>query len=77
MNIPFNALLQFRLDLKIISTHPHRTLPKSYTVILTFWLFRVSCEGLFTTEAQSSQSSEFFLIKNSLLRAFALSHIEA
>jgi hypothetical protein len=26
------------------------------------WLFRVSCEGVFTTEAQSSQSSEYFLI---------------
>jgi hypothetical protein len=31
--------------------------------------FQVSCEGVFTTEAQSSQSSEDLLIKNSLLRA--------
>jgi hypothetical protein len=28
------------------------------------WLFRVSCEGVFTTEAQSSQSSEYFLISS-------------
>ena len=42
---------------------------------LTFWLFRVFCEGVFTTEAPSSQRSENFLIKNSLLRvlrAFAV-----
>ena len=31
--------------------------------------FADSIEGIFTTEAQSSQSSEYFLIKNSLLRA--------
>jgi hypothetical protein len=38
-------------------------------------LFRVFCEEVFTTEAPSSQRSENFLIKNSLvrvLRAFAM-----
>ena len=33
----------------------------------------VSCEGVFTTEAQSYQSSEYFLINNSLLRALRAS----
>jgi hypothetical protein len=43
-------------------------------------LFRVSCEGIFTTEAQSSQSkiSEFeFLISLCALRASAVGHTEA
>jgi hypothetical protein len=36
-------------------------------------LFRVFCEEAFTTEAPSSQRSENFLIKNSLLRVRSLS----
>ncbi len=40
------------------------------------WLFQVSCEEEFTTEAQSSQSSENFLIKNSLLRALRASAVQ-
>ena len=36
----------------------------------------VSCEGVFTTEAQSSQSSEYFLINNSLLRALRASAVQ-
>ena len=40
-------------------------------------LFRVYSEGVFTTEAQSSQSSEYFLIKNSLLRALRASAVQS
>jgi hypothetical protein len=35
---------------------------------MKFRLFQVFCEEVFTTEAQSLQRSENFLIKNSLLR---------
>jgi hypothetical protein len=38
--------------------------------------FRVSCEGIFTTETPISQSSEYFLIKNSLLRALRASALK-
>jgi hypothetical protein len=41
------------------------------------WLLLVSCEEEFTTEAQSSQSSENFLIKNSLLRALRASAVQS
>ena len=37
--------------------------------------FRVTCERVFTTEAQSSQSSESFWIKNLLLRALSASAV--
>jgi hypothetical protein len=36
-----------------------------------------SSKPYFTTEAQSSQSSEFFLIKNSLLRALRASAVSS
>ena len=41
-----------------------------------FWLFSVSCEKGFTTEAQSSQRSENFLLKNSFLRALRASAVQ-
>jgi len=34
------------------------------------------CEGVFTTETQSSQSSEYLLIKNSLLRALRAAAVQ-
>jgi hypothetical protein len=40
---------------------------------MVFWVY---CEGVFTTEAQSSQSSECFLIKTSLLRALCVSAVQ-
>jgi hypothetical protein len=46
----------------------------SVGIIRFFW---VSCEEGFTTEAQSSQSSENFLIKNSLLRALRASAVQS
>jgi hypothetical protein len=39
---------------------------------LNCWLFRVYCKEAFTTETQSSQSSEYFLLKHALLRASAV-----
>ena len=44
---------------------------------LKIWLFRVSCEEVFTTETPSSQSSEYFLIKNSLLRVLRASVVSS
>jgi hypothetical protein len=41
-----------------------------------FQLLQVSCEEELTTEAQSSQSSENFLIKNSLLCALSASAVK-
>jgi len=42
------------------------------------WLRRnQSSNHYFTTEAQSSQSSEYFLIKNSLLRALRASAVRS
>ena len=40
-------------------------------------LFRVSCEEVFTAEAQSSQRSEDFLTKNSLLRVLRASVVQS
>jgi hypothetical protein len=42
-----------------------------------FRLFRVDCEGVFTTEAQSSQSSEYFFNKKSLLRVLRASAVQS
>src|SRR4030095_7255264 len=39
--------------------------------------FRVYCEGIFTTETRSSQRSEYFLIKNSLLCALGASAVQS
>jgi hypothetical protein len=41
------------------------------------WFFRVYYEAIFTTETQSSQRSEYFLIKNSLLCALSASAVQA
>ena len=49
--------------------------PRTWRIGSIIRLFRVFCEEVFTTEAPSSQRSENFLIKNSLLRvlrAFAV-----
>jgi hypothetical protein len=42
---------------------------------LFFRRFRVFCKEVFTTEAPSSQRSENFLIKNSLLRVLRVSAV--
>jgi hypothetical protein len=53
--------------------------PAKVTVAIPFivWFFRVYCEGIFTTETPSSQSSEYFLIKNALLRALRASAVQS
>lgn len=53
---------------------------KAVVLSSIFFLVRVYREGVFTAETRSSQRSEYFLIKNSLLRALgasAVSHPQA
>jgi len=40
------------------------------------WVFRVFYEEICTTETQSSQSSEYFLVKNSFLRDLSASAVQ-
>ena len=53
----------------------HLSIPL-FTFAFLNWFFRVSCVEVFTTEAQSSPSSEYLLIKNSLLRVLRASAVQ-